>query len=406
MQFANTQKLYLGSFYRPPRAPLEQLEQLEQSLTDIHTRFTHHHPNIIMAGDFNATDISWDSGTVTGNSDSINARKLIGIVEQFGLTQHQMNISRPASNAVLDLVFSTNPNLVNKVEVVPGMSDHLSVLTTLDVRPKPYIKAPHKVHLYKRGNFDSLREDMSNMSQSFLLKASTRSTNENWTVFKESLTDAIKKHIPTRISKRKRELPWINPEIYRKARRSKDKHDWTTYCHHRQHTQKLLRTAHDTYIRDVIGASLLDGGNQKKFWSFVKLNKTENMGIPILSDDKGLHITDQAKSKALNRQFVSVFTHDDGRGLPDEGPSPYQNMDDIHFTQPGIEKLLLNIKPSKAAGPDELPARVLKEVGREISAVLAFIFQQSYEEGATPEDWSSARISSIYKKGAKSTPSN
>ena len=90
------------------------------------------------------------------------------------------------------------------------MSDHLAVLTTLDVRPKPYIKAPHKVHLYKRGNFDGLREDMSNMSQSFLLKASTRSTNENWTVFKESLTDAIKKHIPTRISKRKRELPWIN----------------------------------------------------------------------------------------------------------------------------------------------------------------------------------------------------
>ena len=165
------------------------------------------------------------------------------------------------------------------------MSDHLAVLTTLDVRPRPYIKAPQKVHLYKRGNVDGLREDMSNMYQSFLLKASTRSTNKNWTAFKESLTDAIKKHIPTRISKRKRELPWKNPEIrhalrrkdrlYRKARRSKNKHDWTTYCHYRQHIQKLLRTAHDTYIRDVIGASLLDGGNQKKFWSFVKLNKTE-----------------------------------------------------------------------------------------------------------------------------------
>ena len=38
VQFAITQKLYLSSFYRPPRAPLEQLEQLEQSLTDIHTR--------------------------------------------------------------------------------------------------------------------------------------------------------------------------------------------------------------------------------------------------------------------------------------------------------------------------------------------------------------------------------
>ena len=161
VQFANTHNLYTSSFHRPPRAPLEQMEQLEQSLTDIHTRFTRHHPNIIMAGDFNATDISWDSGTITSNSNSINATKLIGIVEQFGLTQHQMDISRPASNAVLDLVFSTNPN---KVEVVPGMSDHLAVLISLDVCPKPYIKAPHKFHLYKRDNFDGLREDMSNMS--------------------------------------------------------------------------------------------------------------------------------------------------------------------------------------------------------------------------------------------------
>ena len=91
------------------------------------------------------------------------------------------------------------------------------------------------------------------------------------------------------------------------------------------------------------------------------------MGLPILSDDKGLHITDPRPTMIA----ATYLTKD----------HPHIRMDDILFTQPGIEKLLLNIKPSKAAGPDKLPARVLKEVGREISAVLAFIFQQSYEEG-------------------------
>ena len=167
-----------------------------------------------------------------------------------------------------------------------------------------------------------------------------------------------------------------------------------------------MKTAHDEYIHDVIGASLLEGGNQKKFWSFVKLNKTENMGVPILTNTKGLHITDQAKAEALNDQFVSVFTHDNGRGLPDKGPSPYQPMENIMFTQPGVEKLLLNINPTKAAGPDELPARVLKETAKQISGILSFMFQQAYEVGSVPTDWSKARISAIYKKGDKSAPSN
>ena len=81
-------------------------------------------------------------------------------------------------------------------------------------------------------------------------------------------------------------------------------------------------------------------------------------------------------------------------------------MDTIQFTQPGIEILLKNIDQTKATGPHELPARILKETAREIAGVLSVIFQQSYEEGTVPSDWLTARISAIYKKGDKANPSN
>ncbi|KAK2179057.1 hypothetical protein NP493_517g02006 [Ridgeia piscesae] len=96
----------------------------------------HRHPNAIIAGDFNVGDIAWDTDEVSETCGSVNARKRVAIKEQFSLTQHQREITRPSSNAVLDLVFSTNPNLVSRIEVVPGMNDHLAVLTILDVRPK------------------------------------------------------------------------------------------------------------------------------------------------------------------------------------------------------------------------------------------------------------------------------
>ena len=137
VQLPKFQKLCLGSLYRPPRAPVDNLEELENSLTDLFSSGTRRHPNIVIAGDFNAPDIDWANLEVNGNNDAINARKLLGMVDQFGLTQHQLEVTRPASGNTLDLVLCSNPNLVKSVAVVPG-------ITTLGIRPKPYIKKPHK----------------------------------------------------------------------------------------------------------------------------------------------------------------------------------------------------------------------------------------------------------------------
>ena len=81
VQFAKSQKLYLGSFYRPPRAPVDNLEELENSLTDLFSRGTRRHPSIVIAGDFNAPDIDWANLEVNGNNNAINARKLLGMVD-------------------------------------------------------------------------------------------------------------------------------------------------------------------------------------------------------------------------------------------------------------------------------------------------------------------------------------
>ncbi|KAI0233696.1 hypothetical protein LSAT2_016098 [Lamellibrachia satsuma] len=74
------------------------------------------HPNVISAWDFSAADITLDTNKVIGSSDTVNVRKLLVITEQFNLTQHQREINRPSSDAVLDLLFYTNPNLIQNIE--------------------------------------------------------------------------------------------------------------------------------------------------------------------------------------------------------------------------------------------------------------------------------------------------
>ena len=103
---------------------------------------------------------------------------------------------------------------------------------------------------------------------------------------------------------------------------------------------------------------------RRSFLSFVKLNRTENMGLLILSHTDGLHLTSKAKLECLNNKIISIFTRNDGRDLPDNGPSFYREMDNIRFTQPRIAILLKNTNQSKAAGPGELPANILKEIAK------------------------------------------
>ena len=79
-------------------------------------------------------------------------------------------------------------------------------------------------------------------------------------------------------------------------------------------------------------------------------------------------------------------------------------MPDIHITQKGFEKLLMNLKPNKATGPDSLSPRILKELSSQIVPILTKIFQMSLETGEIPEDWRKANVSPIFKKGEKTIP--
>ena len=98
--------------------------------------------------------------------------------------------------------------------------------------------------------------------------------------------------------------------------------------------------------------------------------------------------------------FSSVFTKEDIAHIPtlstDPGMSPHVD---------GIYQLLSNIQQHKASGPDNLPARFLKEVANEISPTLSLIFQASLDQGTLPSIWKTAKIVvPVYKKDSKSDP--
>ena len=101
---------------------------------------------------------------------------------------------------------------------------------------------------------------------------------------------------------------------------------------------------------------------------------------------------------------------DEGSIPPESIPDPYLNsipvMPDIDISLNGLLKLLKNLKPGKAAGPDKLKPLLLKELRDEIAPIIKVIFDKSLQTGTIPTEWLTANVMPVFKKGDKSLAAN
>ena len=93
-----------------------------------------------------------------------------------------------------------------------------------------------------------------------------------------------------------------------------------------------------------------------------------------------------------------------GKYILDKGPSIHPKMRTIAITRDGVYKLIKNIKPIKATGPDTIAGKVLKQNIEMCTEILTLIFYRSLETGKAPSDWNHANVTPAFKKGDKHNP--
>ena len=64
-----------------------------------------------------------------------------------------------------------------------------------------------------------------------------------------------------------------------------------------------------------------------------------------------------------------------------------------------MRKLLQKTNPRKTSGQDMIPVRLLKECVEELAPILAINFNKSLQTGTVPDDWKSANVYAVFKKG-------
>ena len=267
LQLSNNELIGILCIYRPPNiTDTGDLNLINIVDNFMKLKFTY---NVIL-GDFNMPSVDWK--TLNG---PIKFMPFVRCCSEHFLRQHVNESTRPNSNSILDLIFSTIGTNIGEVAVEEcfGSSDHSIINFRLKL-PSSY--KTFDSHYVKRNYYKADWMLMSDLlSQTDWDSVFNDQNIDNvWKKFKKSLTDAVTSSIPYR--KRK---PWrlkANPKIrtalrhvrrcYSVYRSQKTNDSLLKFVQAKTYLQEHI-TKQITYFEKYIVKTLQE--NPRRYWSYI-----------------------------------------------------------------------------------------------------------------------------------------
>ena len=374
-------KLHIYLVYRPPHQSAESDESLYSNLsTIIRNKFC------IVAGDFNCS-VNWK--TQTADAESM---RLLDFANEEYLMQW---VDKPTRcNNTLDLVFSSEDNMISKLSVGEklGKSDHnmirFEILTSFTKLEKSFMK-PN----FRKADFSRLRCEIRRLP-----KSGGTDAEQNWFSFKTEFMKAQSSCIPQRkITPNGTKQPeWFNKSIaeaisnrqkaYNISKLRPSPETKVAHIKECRNVDKLIRRA-KLNEEDRVAAAAKD--NPKAFFAHVNSRKPVKNTIGPLKDRTGSIIsTDEGMANIFSEYFASVYTEEDTSEIPIV-PIVYRGNNPLRKIEITVDKVKMKLKKlnsNKSAGPDGFYPRVIKETEEETAPHFCNIFRTSLEQRKAVRD--------------------
>ena len=408
---SDSKRLLVGVVYRSPNSPDENnramLEILRITTTE---KFDY----LLVCGDFNLPRIDWVSSLCLDSDTSFSA-DFMNTIEELNWFQHSKSETRfrGTQSSCLDLIFTNEEEMVNEVQELPpiGKSDHVCQRWEVTVKEAIFKNTTRFRPNYKRADWAKIKHDIRGFK--FAPEDHVGAmTNKLIARIDESKA----KHIPLcKPCSKKQRLPWMRGTKIREQRSKRWKswtkfkrsglpRDYDAYKMDRNRLNDLIRGAKLKHEKNLI-ADLKE--NPNLYYGHCRRSLKTKQGVTNVLDDHGkLTETEEETAKALGTYYHSVFTRDDSLSTPPFGEQTAEKLTDVAITVEAVEDILQSLKTNKAAGPDGVENRIMKECSEELAPTLTKLFRDSIDKGEVPSQWKEAHIVPIHKGGSKAVMGN
>ena len=417
--------------YRPPKYNSTFTNQWIQSIEQCLVSAYSENKPIVLMGNINvdlANDRTYEKGFKNDWLD---------VITNFDVQQYVTEYTRVTENtaSLIDHIYVSNDlKVVNCTVVKSGLSDHyipFAVLNTKLTPPSDSMSGQHKLISYRNyKNFDNVK--LSND----LMVAKWHDVNLGIcgdisiaiSSFVSEFTSIVDKHIPLvqKRVKRIKQPGWITPELLKSFSlrdSAKARHDYENYKYWRNHSTYLLRKSKQEFYYNLIEQSQNNHAANAKILNELS-NKSKKSTVSSIKQENIKLTDEQDIANAFNLHFTTVVdqyidvippSSNNDTAQHDFQPLthfvktklPPDNMFQIPLiTKQAVFKFLSTLDVKKSAGVDGISAHMLKRSAPYITHIITEICNLSITKNQFPNDWKTAVVTPLFKKGSTDDPGN
>ena len=407
--------LLIVTVYRPPSYSEEENAALLNFLDSLYGG-----TEVVVMGDFNLSSLTWP--LEAANRDSIRAidRLFRDCFVGLGLTQWVEFGTFQRSDNILDLVLTSDDDRIVDIfaDALFPQCHHYPIIFRLAYQETDRTEEVSPKLDWHKGNFLKISEELDSQDWETLfhgldadvcyniLLGIVNESVERWVPLKQSLGECKWLKDPPRAMKRERARRWKNYK-HKRNHLSRNHQDtveaWELYntinLQYRNFTRNNQRS-YEERLADILPVA------PKALHGYLRERKKGCPSVGPLKNQEGILVSDpQEMADILVEAFASVYVEN----LP-QNPSVHQTspsqMDDIVVGVEEVLKVLSNLDPSSALGPDGIHNTLLKRCAQSLVAPLVILISKSLTTTVIPMQWKISQVVPIFKKGRKAEPLN
>ena len=395
MQKNNCAPLNVVLLYRPPNTESENDSELVKLIEQTKAK-------TFIFGDFNLPKTNFEDGT----SDAKGLGILNAVENKF--LEQIVDFKTHIHGNKLDLVFTNIPDSVISVSDCGNLanSDHTTIKVEMDISPE-FNESSELIRDWRRGDQEGLINCVQEID--FVRIFQGKDANQRWETLREVIDCALDRYIPMTTRRKPGEPPWLTPAVKRITRRKK--RFWKRFTRNRtdgnfanyKESEKQCKKAVQQ-AKKKFEKKLADNGNKRPFNAYIKSKTKTRQNVGPLKVNNKLVTENVEMAEALNEFFSSVFTKEDPGPLPHCPKLPSETtLNDMWIDSEMVRNKILKLKPGSAPGPDGIKAKFLIMNAAAMAPALAMIYNESLQSGVVPDDWKTANVTPIFKKGSNCT---
>jgi len=296
--------------------------------------------------------------------------KLPDIQLKTNLRVQQIVKKATRGNAILDNVYTNMTKHYREPSILPqiGSSDHRAILCS--PLPGSNINTGSKISILTRvmGANEKAMFAAALVNTKWDPIYSMENTQDKYDFFQTTITSLMNTHFPPkRVQRHTSDKPWVTDRIRELVRNRQVAYmsgNMVTYRSYRNQVNRAVKTMRSRFYRSKV--KQLKDSSPKGWWHHIKslsgMGKTSNNALQGLANDLCNSNTEMLANK-INDFFESICTDlpaleiNNKYATRDTGTIPAKYI--ISVDQ--VELELFRVQPNKAAGPDNIPAWVLRD---------------------------------------------